>query len=101
MAARGEELFNSVGCTKCHSMSGENMYGPPLKFNLGQEITVIRKGSLKNTELDRRYIVRSMKDPDYEKLAGYQQKKMAKIELSSEAIESIADYLIYINTLQK
>jgi hypothetical protein len=101
MADKGEQLFNSVGCTKCHSLSGENMYGPPAKFNFGAEITVIRNGSEKIIELDRDYITRSMKDPEYEKLKGYEQKKMAKIELSGEAIESIADYLIFINTTQK
>jgi hypothetical protein len=101
MAGKGEQLFNSVGCTKCHSLTGENMYGPPVKFNYGAEITVIRNGNPKIIELDRGYIIRSMKDPDYEKLKGYEKKKMAKIELSGEAIESITDYLIFINTIQK
>ena len=101
MAARGGLLFNSVGCTRCHSLSGDNMYGPPLKFNFGGEITVVRKGSLENIELDRNYIIRSMKDPDFEKLPGYRERKMAKIELPSAEIESIADYLIFINTIRK
>lgn len=101
MADKGEQLFLSVGCTICHSLSGENLYGPPLKFEYGQEISVIRKGNLKKVNIDRDYIIRSMKEPDYETLEGYQDKKMAKIELSSEAIESITDYLIFINTAQK
>src|SRR5664279_772449 len=64
MATRGGILFNSVGCKRCHSLSGENMYGPSLKFILGEEITVVRKGSIKNIELDRKYIIRSMTNPD-------------------------------------
>lgn len=101
MADKGKLLFNTVGCTKCHSMTGENLYGPPLIFTIGQEITVIRNGSMKNAEIDRKYIIRSMKDPDYEKLIGYQQKKMTNIDLSPDAIESLADYLIFFNRKQK
>lgn len=101
MAAKGGLLFNSVGCTRCHSLSGDSMYGPALNFRLGQEITVIRNGRMKNIEYNRDYILRAMKDPDYEKLSGFEKKKMARIELPSDEIESIADYLIFINSRQK
>ena len=101
MAAKGGLIFNSVGCTRCHSLSGNSMYGPALNFRLGQEITVVRKGKMKNIEYNREYILRSMKDPDYEKLSGFEKKKMARIELPADAIESIADYLIFINSRQK
>lgn len=101
MAAKGGSLFYSVGCTRCHSLSGDSMYGPALNFRLGQEITVIRKGSMKKIEYDRQYILRSMKDPEYEKLSGFEKKKMARIELPLKDIESIADYLIFINGRKK
>lgn len=101
MAAKGGILFNSVGCTRCHSLSGEHMYGPSLKFIIGDEVTVLRKGRMKNIELDRNYIIRAMTNPDYEKPVGFENKKMARINLPLDEIESIADYLIFINSSQK
>jgi len=101
MAARGGEIFNSVGCIRCHSMSVNSMYGPSLNFTIGQEITVLRKGRLINIELDRKYILRSMTDPDFEKPEGYMQRNMSKIELPNDEIESITDYLIFINERHK
>lgn len=95
---KGETIFIASGCTKCHSVSGEKMYGPPLNLILGRQITVIRKGEQHTLMPDRKYIIRSMKDPEYEKLVGYENKKMAVINLSDDDIESIADYLIFINT---
>jgi hypothetical protein len=77
------------------------MYGPALNFRLGQEITVVRTGGIKKEVYDREYILRSMRDPDYEKLYGFEKKKMARIELPVHEIESIADYLIFIDSRKK
>jgi cytochrome c553 len=97
-ARKGESIFISSGCTKCHSVTGETTYGPPLIFGFNKQINVVRNGKTLTIKLDRNYIVRSMKLPDYEKLEGYESKIMAQINLSSDDINHIADYLIYINT---
>jgi len=94
----GEVLFNSVGCTKCHSVTGESMYGPSLNFILNKDVIIFRKGKKKSVKLDRKYIIRSITNPDLEKLNGYQEKKMPSVSLSPEDIDRIADYLIYINS---
>ena len=93
----GEKLFNTVGCLMCHSVSGETRYGPPLKFSLDREVVVIRSGSMVTLKPDRQYIIRSLKQPDFEKVDGFQSKKMPSINLSEDDIEYLADYLFYIN----
>jgi len=94
---KGEALFNSVGCTLCHSVSGEARYGPSLNGILNTSITVIRGGSEHTLIIDREYILRSIQNPDFEKLINFRNSKMPKTELSSEEIEFITDYLISIN----
>lgn len=94
---KGKVLFNSVGCTLCHSVTGEARYGPSLNGILNTSIQVIRDGSEHTLIIDREYILRSIQKPDYEKLISFRNSKMPKTELSSEEIEFITDYLISIN----
>jgi len=100
-AKKGELLFNSSGCTKCHSFTGEYRYGPPLNFTFNDDILIFRKGKIITVKLDRKYIVRSITYPESDKLLNYQNKKMTVVNLPPEDIERIADYLIYINTIGK
>jgi len=96
-ANKGKVLFNSVGCTTCHSVTGETKYGPSLNGILNTSIQVIRDGSEHTLIIDRQYILRSIQNPDYEKLINFRNSKMPKTELSSEEIELITDYLTSIN----
>jgi len=96
-AIKGEELFNSVGCTLCHSVTGEARYGPHLNGILNTNIQVIRGSSEHTLTIDREYILRSIQNPDYEKLINFRNSKMPKTELSTEEIELITDYLTSIN----
>lgn len=90
----GETLFNSVGCTTCHSISGQILYGPALNTVFQSKVVVIREGKKDTITADRAYIIRSMKDPDFEKVDGFQSRKMTKPDLTPEQIDRIADYLI-------
>ena len=95
--AKGEVLFKSVGCTQCHSLAGQTMYGPALNNVLNSSIQVIRDGKEITLTVDREYILRSIQNPDYEKLVTFDGRKMPKIELSDEQINQITDYLISVN----
>lgn len=95
--SKGEVLFNSVGCTMCHSVSGEIKYGPSLNNIVNTSIQVIRDGSEHTLTVDREYIQRSIQNPDFEKLINFKTRKMPKTQLSAEEIEFITDYLISIN----
>lgn len=96
---KGEHLFNDSGCTKCHSVNGDTLlYGPNLRFAPNTEIIVFSKGIQKSITPDRKYFVRSIKEPDAEKPAGYQDKIMPATTLTDEEINLIADYLIDLNS---
>ncbi|WP_282134740.1 c-type cytochrome [Seonamhaeicola maritimus] len=95
---KGQMLFNSVGCINCHSVTGEDkLYGPSLKYSLGSEVTVLRDSIEHVVTINRDYIKRSISNPDFEKLIGYQSSKMAKTTLTPNDIDFIVEYLISIN----
>ncbi|BBE20281.1 cytochrome c oxidase polypeptide II [Aquipluma nitroreducens] len=95
---KGETLFATVGCTTCHSLSGETRYGPSLNKILNTEVIVIQRGKEHSIKVDREYIKKSIQDPDFEKLVDFKNKKMPKPTLSSDEIDQITDYLISINS---
>lgn len=94
---KGDVLFHSVGCTQCHSLNGETMYGPALNNILNTSIRVIRDGKEVSLTVDREYIRHSVQNPEYEKLLNFKMRKMPKTELSEEEINQLTDYLISIN----
>ena len=96
-ARKGEILFYSTGCTRCHSVSGKSGYGPPLNTIFDKEVIIIRNGRQISIKPDRKYLINSIKHPESEKLSGFQDRIMPSVELSAEDIEYIADYLIYLN----
>jgi cytochrome c2 len=96
-AEKGDVLFHSVGCTQCHSLTGETMYGPSLNNILNTSIWVIREGKEVSLTVDREYIHRSIQNPEYEKLLNFSKRKMPKTELSEDQINQLTDYLISIH----
>jgi mono/diheme cytochrome c family protein len=94
---KGAKLFNEAGCAACHSFNGEMKYGPQLGSILNREVEVIRKGNRIKVKADREYLLRSLKNPDYEKVVGYQKRKMPELDLSQESIECLVDYLVSVN----
>jgi cytochrome c oxidase subunit II len=97
-AKKGEELFNKDGCIMCHSISGEIKYGPALNNIFNKAENVIRSGDSETIIVDRKYLIRSLVEPEYQKVSSFRKKKMTKPEISLEDINHIVDYLIYINT---
>lgn len=94
---KGKVLFNSVGCTTCHSVTGESKYGPSLNAILNTKVQVIRKDGQQTIKIDREYIRRSIQNPDYEKLFEFKNRKMPGTDLSPVQIEYITEFLISIN----
>jgi cytochrome c2 len=95
---KGSALFSNSGCTACHSITGESRYGPPLNSILNSRILVMHDGKQDSVTIDREYIVRSIKDPGFEKDIRFPRKKMPKPDLSADDIESIADFIMMINS---
>jgi len=95
--SKGEKLFSDVGCIACHSVTGEKKYGPSLNNIVDKEVNVIREEKTRSILIDRRYILRSVRDPDYEKVDSFRKQTMPVPTISEEDIKHIVDYLMYIN----
>jgi mono/diheme cytochrome c family protein len=97
-AQKGSELFAAFNCATCHSLSGQTtLYGPPLNNIINKEIIVIRNGISISVLADRKYLLRSIKDPDFEKVKEYSSRTMPLPDMEEEDMKQIVDYLIYIN----
>jgi mono/diheme cytochrome c family protein len=97
---KGEALFTNTGCAACHSITGESRYGPPLNSILDKVVPVIREGKTDSVRVDRQYILRSLQNPGFEKVASYQKRKMPALNLTRDEINYLVDYIIYINKNQ-
>lgn len=93
----GSLLFESYGCGACHSMEGEELYGPPLDEIWQKRIDVIRNGRLREIKADRNFLTRSVVDPGYEKPVGFESKTMPDTYLTEKETELIVDYIISVN----
>ncbi len=95
---KGAQLFASVGCATCHSLSDDHkLYGPSLHNILGTQIKVIRNGEEHSILVDKDYIKLAIVDPDYEKPVVYKSNKMPKPSLTHNEVNCIVDYLIVLN----
>ena len=91
---KGGDLFVAYICNTCHSLDGSEMYGPTLKDIHGKKITVIRGGEEYDVTVDRKYLIRSIQDPQYEKLRGFEDKTMPEPRISKTDVKLLVDYLI-------
>lgn len=82
--------------------TSENQYraatapdGPDL-FNM-KEVVIISEGVEKRVTVDRKYLKRSILDPEFEKVKEYQTRTMPKPEISKKDVEILIDYIIGLN----
>jgi len=94
---KGEILFQTSGCISCHSFGNQQMYGPSLHAILNSNVGVIRNNNEDTLTIDKDYIIRSIKQPDFEKLVDFKNKKMPITTLSDQDIEYIAEYIVFMN----
>lgn len=91
---KGTELFAAYGCITCHSLQGKNMYGPPLNGIYLKKLTVIRKGKEGQVIADRKYLKRSILEPEFEKDTAYQLRSMQNPKISKDDVDALVDFLI-------
>jgi hypothetical protein len=73
------------------------MYGPPLHNLVNSKITVMRGGVTEHIVVDRRYLLRSILDPEYEKVTEYQNRTMPLTDMPPDRAKAIVDYLISLD----
>ena len=93
----GEVLFQNVGCVNCHSLADEKVYGPALNSIYNKELTIISDGKESKIKVDRKFIIRSISQPNIDKSPEFIKRKMPTPVLTDEEVECIADYLISVN----
>ena len=92
----GAELFSRYGCFICHSLDGTAMYGPPLNDLYLKEVSVLRQGKQKTLVAKRKYLKKSITDPDYEKVLNYENRIMPEPAIPKEDLEALIDYLMVL-----
>lgn len=92
----GAELFSKYGCFICHSLDGTVMYGPPLNDLYLKEVSVLRQGKQRTLVAKRKYLKKSIMDPDYEKVLNYENRIMPEPAIPKEDLEALIDYLMVL-----
>ena len=97
--AEGFAILQAQGCNACHSSDGSRLVGPSYLGLYGSNVTV-QIGNTKTTVVaDDEYIGRSIFDPDYEIVEGYQRGLMQSYKgaLTNEDIDKIIVYFKALN----
>lgn len=92
--ARGEKLYNELGCKACHSIDGSAGVGPTWKGLWGETVTLTDGTTL---IADEAYITESIRNPGAKIVAGFQPGAMPAFNLSDA---EIADLIAFIQTLK-
>jgi cytochrome c2 len=67
-SAAGASLFQELGCSGCHSLSGQRLTGPPLDGLFG---TRVQLDNGKTVTADEAYLLQSIEDPDADVVKGF------------------------------
>lgn len=87
----GQMLFNTRGCTQCHTVDGSRLVGPTLKNLYGEQVP-LSDGS--TVLADDNYIRESLYDPAAKIVAGYQpQMPSYKASMKDRDVMAIVAYL--------
>ncbi len=88
---RGKQIARSAGCASCHGADGQGGFGPPWLGLVGAERQLV-DGTVVVADDD--YLVRSIRDPQAEVVAGYGVRMTAN-NLSDD---QVLDVIAYIKT---
>ncbi len=88
--ARGQQLYESVGCKACHSLDGSTGVGPSWKGLFGSEVA-LNDGT--KVTADEAYIVELIKDPGAKIVNGFQAGAMPQFNLTDAQINDIVAFI--------
>jgi cytochrome c oxidase subunit 2 len=87
--AAGQEVFDSQGCSGCHSTTGGSGTGPNLDGIYGEEVT-LTDGS--TVERDDEYLTRAITDPSADVVEGF-SPQMPDLGLDDDQVAAVIDYI--------
>ncbi len=94
--ANGQLLYDSLGCSACHSIDGSLGHGPTLSGLFGSERLV--EESEKPVKADRDYLMESIKAPSAKTAKGFPPNYMPPYALKDLEYESL---LLFIESVAK
>lgn len=89
---KGKELFQSKGCSACHSTDGSRLIGPSFKGLYGRKERVMTGGKERVVTVDEAYIIKSEHEPNADVVVGY-QPLMPPSPMNDEEIRAVIEYI--------
>jgi len=98
-ADQGRMLIETNGCNACHTTDGSKLVGPSYLGSWGKAHTVVTGGKEREVVVDEEYIIRSIFEPDYDVVKGYNKGLMLtyKGQISEDQAKLIAAYIKALN----
>lgn len=88
----GRELYESKGCSGCHTVDGSAGIGPTWKGLYGREAVVVTGGRERTVTADEEYVRRSILDPASDVVKGY-PPIMPALDLDEEEVDGLVGYI--------
>jgi cytochrome c2 len=73
-STQGAQLFQSLGCSGCHSLTGAKLTGPPLNGVFGSKVQLSTGHTV---TADDAYLLESIRDPDKQIVKGFPKGVMS------------------------
>ncbi len=90
-ADRGKKLFETKGCTACHTVTGQTLVGPSVKGIFGHEVEL---SDGKKVVADENYVRESIMDPNVKVVKGFQPLMPTfKGTLSDDEVNALVAYV--------
>lgn len=91
-AAKGKELYQSKGCSACHSIDGSKLIGPSWKGLFGKKEKVMTGGKESEITIDEAYIIKSEHEPTADVVVGF-QPLMPPSPMNDEEIKAVIEFM--------